>query len=357
MRDKLTIAFFIGVLGILSIGTFLIPKREYSYLENRYLMEQPQFTLKGYMNGDYTKNLDSYLADHVIGKDTMIFLKNIIDRGIGRMQLGGVYYTNNKYLEKYEMDEEKVNNEITEYNNWAEAVSLNAEFYILPVPVNSTIYANELPKFNDSDIQDTIIKDNITLLSDRIQMINVFDALKERKEEDIYFRTDHHWTMLGAYYAYREVASNMGLEIKPLDRYKKIQVNTDFYGSLFSRAPLYNVSPDKMELYIDETWNYEVKIQGEEKSSNTFIHEEALEGKDKYDVFFGGNYGYVTIYNHEKAEEKLLVIKDSYANSLIPYMISDFSEIHMVDPRYYKQDIGALIKKNEFDRILILKKI
>ncbi|WP_343209282.1 DHHW family protein [Anaerolentibacter hominis] len=355
MKNKLYILCFACILGIFSVGTIAGFGRTYSELENRYLESAPDFSVRNYFKGKVTAQVDAFVPDRLFGKDALIYTKTALDRLSGKRLLNEVYYRDGRYLENYKADWDEIEASVALYGQWARACE-DVPFFLLPVPVNSNIYQDQLPKSNECQDQNKVfawIREN---LDESVAYVDVVPALNGHKNEDIYFLTDHHWTMRGAGYAWQVFAEQSGGGVKEPDRFERTVLSEDFYGTLFSKAPVHKTPKDKVEVFQDPAVSYEVEIPEERRTVDSFLRMDRLKLKDKYAVFFGGNYGLATIRNKTGGEGKLLVIKDSYANVFVPFLIKDYKEIQMVDERYFKQNMADYIKAEGFDRVLILRK-
>jgi len=166
--------------------------------------------------------------------------------------------------------------------------------------------------------------------------------------DSIYFKTDHHYTSYGAYIAYREYCKYRGTEPKPLDSFNVVEFGKEFYGTMYSKAADFTTEPDTISVPTINEDNIEVS-----GGINKIYDYDALNRKDKYTIYFGGNYGVVNIRTKVDNGKRLLIIKDSYANSLVPYLTSEYEHITMVDPRFYTGSIGQVISDNGINEILI----
>ena len=192
-------------------------------------------------------------------------------------------------------------------------------------------------------------------LNKNIKMINAYKALENHKDEYIYYKTDHHWTTLGAYYTFLEAANTMKLDTSK-NKYEKMRVSNDFYGTLYSKSGYEVKSPDNIDIYIPKNKDDECVISfiDEQKKTASFYDSSKLNTKDKYAVFLGGNHPIVDIKTTSKSNKKILIFKDSYANSFVEFLTPYFSEIVMVDPRYYYDDIDKLISDKSITDMLFL---
>ena len=175
----------------------------------------------------------------------------------------------------------------------------------------------------------------------------------------MYYKTDHHWTSLGAYYAYVEIMNSWGLTPYPLDYFTRETVSEDFYGTTWSKAGMKWVGPDTIEFIRypgDDTLITEIVDTGEKLDG--LYDRDYLAVKDKYSSFIGGNNGHVRIYPAdgsplESERETLVLIKDSFGHSLAPFLAAHF-DLEIIDLRYYKLPAIDFVKETGADRVLIL---
>ena len=219
------------------------------------------------------------------------------------------------------------------------------------VPTASLILKDKLPQnaveYNQNEVLDTV-KNNITDAT----LIDLREKFFSHKDEYIYYKTDHHWTTLGAYYAYQEWCKYNGVHT---NNYTKEIITTEFKGSLYSKILNKNVEPDRIEIYQPiEKVNYEVSYNFNKTHSSSVYDFEKVKEKDKYQVFFGGNYPELKIRTSHKNGKNLLILKDSYANSFIPFLLGNYESICVIDMRYFKEDLKGYMEENEVSEILIL---
>src|SRR3712207_156474 len=216
----------------------------------------------------------------------------------------------------------------------------------------------------------------------------VYEELKNHKNEYIYYKTDHHWTTLGAYYAYEKLGDTMGYKPLQISDFNIEKVTDNFYGTLYSKGNYRDIEPDSIEIFKPKKQiDFNINYYDNKKTSGSLYEFNNLEKKDKYSVFLDGNHDLVTIKTIEKNTiyknkitkitkkksrksknkrkikleknkgikvKKLLVIKDSYAHSLVPFLTNHYDEIHMIDLRYFNDNINEYIKKNDIEDILLL---
>lgn len=354
------------VIGIVSAGSFLTKDREFSENENRYLAEAPEFSWDKVLEGEFQADLESYLNDQILGRDFWITAKTAIQKFIGDSDIGGAYVGKDGYdFEK--ITPESVDDELFQKNTQAVYRYLeyckNAgidekQISFLLVPTSGLVMEDKLPENARLFAQREYIESARAVIGDEY-FVDVTEELTEAaKEEQVYYRTDHHWTSTGALIAYEKWCNSTGISFPGADAYEKKIVTETFRGSLYSKILDYDSAYDSIWTFSKaaEAVDYGVTMDGEEKES--FYIDSKLEEKDKYTYFFGGNYGETVITNPSNQNgRKLLVIKDSFANCFVPIAAEDFEEVYMIDLRYFKGDMAAYLKEQSITDVLVLYNI
>ena len=362
----LTVLFSLFIGGIL-VGSLLAPDKEFSELENRYLQTPPKLSLEDLQSGKFMEDAEDYVNDHVIGRDFWVALKAWSERLSGKQENNGVYFGKEDTLLN-RLDEPSWE-DIPAQGGTAAQLGLNTSagyvndlVYNLDVPVyfgiipsSSEIWSDRLPEGAPTADEKAIID----RLYDTVQTftIDMYSALEEHKDEEIYYRTDHHWTSLGAYYGYTALMEAMGMEAAPLDESAKVTVSDSFYGTTFSTSGVRWVAPDHIDRYISGDG---VKVTGYPEGSpveSSLYVDSYLDKKDKYSSFLGGNQPLCVIETQHTDAPKVLVIRDSYSDSLAPFLTQSFSEIHLFDTRMNKTSIKAYVEENDIDQVVVLYSI
>ena len=181
-------------------------------------------------------------------------------------------------------------------------------------------------------------------------------ALKTASEkQQIFYRTDHHWTSQGAYIGYRDICKVLELNAADENSFD-IEVTKDFFGTSYSTSMYTLTKPDTIEIMRSKSTGgkAEVSIEDTKKiNSDNMFFTHALNTSDKYVVYLDGNHPLVNIKTEAKGG-KLLVIKDSFAHCLVPFLAENYSEITMIDLRYYKKPVSQLLSTGEYSQILFL---
>lgn len=340
----------------MSISYILFSDREFSESENRVLNKKPHFSLEEVISGQFTTNFEKYVSDQVALRDLWINIKSSAERLIGKKDNNGVYLGSDGYLlQMFSKPDLKIINENIDAINSFAAANPNVKKYFMLAPNSVKVLENKLPAYASPENQLEYIEKVKESVNSDIKFIDIYDALASKKNEYIYYKTDHHWTTLGAYYAYEKLGAEMGFTPNSQDFYDIKKATEGFYGTLYSKGGFRNIGPDSIELYTPKK-DEEIKLwyYDNEKSSDSLYKMENLNKKDKYTVFLDGNHSLIKISTKNDSGKKLVIIKDSYANSIVPFLTDHYSEIYMIDLRFYYDDINEFIKANGIDEALIL---
>lgn len=338
------------------VSYMLTPDREFSESENRVLSKKPEFTFEEVSSGRFTSNFEKYVSDQIPIRDLWINIKSGAEKLIGKKDNNGVYLGTDGYLLQMfsKPNLNIINKNVEGINSFAEANPDTNKFFML-VPNSVKVLEDKLPRFASPQDQLKYIEGVKESLNRDVNFIDIYDTLVSKKNEYIYYKTDHHWTTLGAYYGYERLGSAMGFIPNSEDFYNIKRVTEDFYGTLYSKGGFRNIEPDSIELYTPKK-NEEVELwyYDNEAKADSLYKMENLSKKDKYTVFQDGNHSIIKISTNNSSGKKLVIIKDSYANSLVPFLIDHYSQIYMVDLRYYYDDINEFIKENAIDDALLI---
>ena len=201
--------------------------------------------------------------------------------------------------------------------------------------------------------------------------INIYNTLKEHDSEYIYYRTDHHWTSLGAYYAYQSAGAELGYTPYELKDFTKETASTEFQGTLFSKTLDQSVTKDEIDFYTlaDNSVTPSMTTSNgfdKEDSHDSIFFRDYLNVKDKYASYTGQNVAVATISRNKASDAEnasntsdsgkrsILVIKDSYANSMMQFLINNYDTVTMIDLRYTNQSISNLVNVEDYDQVLFL---
>lgn len=354
-----TLAVSYILFSILLIGANILTKdKVFSESENRILTTKPKFTIDRLLEGRFTSKFEDYVVDQFIGRDFFTSIKINMDKLLGKKESNGVFLCNDEYLiENFiKPNEDTVVENLQAINNFANKYK-NIKQYMLVSPTAISILKDKLPMYAPVIDQEEYLQSYKEKLSESINFIDNYNILKKHSKEDIFYRTDHHWTSLGARYSYDELVKAMKLKETPNNYYESILVSHDFFGALSSKSGYKLKEGDNVKVFIPSDKNAEAVVVNyveEQEKTATLYSSEALEQKDNYQVFLKGNHPLVKIKTNAKNNKTLLIFKDSYANSFIPFLVKDFSKIIVVDSRYYYEDIDKLIESENISEVLYL---
>ncbi len=351
---------FIIVLFCLFLGGFggallLTSDKEFSELENRYLTQftPPKLGENGnVLNGKFMEEFEDYVTDQFPLRDAFVGLKAATERAVGKQENNGVFFgKQDTLLTRFEApDEGLVEKNTAAVDTFAQQAGVPVYFGL--IPTSTAIWADRLPANAPTEDQQTMIEsiyDGITA-----QTVDCYAALWEHRTEDIYYRTDHHWTTLGAYYGYAALMEAMGMEATPLEDYTPTVVSDQFYGTTFSSSGVRWVVPDSITAYVPEDGvTVESNFTGTLEEGRLYAPE-YLEKKDKYSYFLGGNQPLCILRTEHADGPRVLIVRDSYTDSLAPFLTADFSEIHLVDLRYNKTNLREYIQEHDIDCAVVL---
>ena len=344
---------FLCVCLSLGLYTLLRPAKDFSVRENRKLASFPRFTLSSLADGSYTKGLSSYFSDRFAGRDLWIQVNLGVKRASGQRENGSVYIGKNGqlYLFPEQPDSAGVKKNIEAINSFCKAFPKISQYVcIVPnaVSVQTKNLATSVPVYDQQKFLNSVSKRLKTA-----EFVDVTDALKAKEDGYIFYRTDHHWTSLGAFTAFGELAKAMKIDCSQM-KYKQVTVADSFTGTLSSKSGSFP-KPDSVEIYLPETETvYTVEYSGKNEKSTSIYSSQALKSNDKYTVFFGGNYPRIDIRTDSGTGRSLLVFKDSYFNCLAQFMWPYFDSITIIDPRYYYDYAGDIVRQEGITDVLYL---
>ncbi len=344
------------MLAVPGLLMLVLPQREYSANENRYLDKLPEVNASEIISGEFQEKVSNAFNDQFFIRDFMAGLSTSFKKYLGFKDIGGVYFAKDRYyIEKItdsDISKDQLVQNLMYLSYFAE--KQQADVYTMFVPSPGTVLNNKLPAFAPFYNADTFYNTASTILgAEYITDLRKVLSPGSNENGDFYFKTDHHWTLPGAYTAYKEYCKAAGLTAQPYSSFNPEKASSSFYGTLYSKAPGFITEPDNIyAVQTDLAANAEVTCDG--KKQTGIYNKEFLDKKDKYAYFFGGNYGRADIKTGSNTGKKLLVLKDSFANSFVPFLLNDYSYITMIDARYYNSPLHGTSLSENYDHILVL---
>lgn len=373
MKYKIMSAVFVMCLTAAFL-MFLTGKSDTSS-ENREAAKMPQLTAEQIKSGDFAKEFDNYVNDKIAYRNNIIELSQKIsllkgeeapegqiiraevDKGTGIKQSSNLLILNGTVMEMFEKNHAAADKYAKALNNLSEKTG-GAKLYSILVPTQLEFCEDMYSNLEDSQKEE--INYIYSQTNGSVNAVNVYDALKAHSNEYIYFRTDHHWTMRGAYYAYMEFCAATNSEGVNINDY---QMNTldEFNGYLSAYAKGFDLKPDIIEWYdVNERGNVDWSMRAYNDDGTSYTYRSTLYDKtqNNYDFFLGSDHSFACFTNSELPDGKtIVIICDSYANDFVPWMINNYKNVIIIDPRTYKSTIKNTIDEYNPDEVLVLNYI
>lgn len=338
-----TVIFLCLIMLAFFVGDLLQKDVFFSESENRILATKPKLSNDGVLSGEYMEQYEEYVNDQFVGRNTWIMLKTRMDLLLQKKEINGVYLAEGDYLiEQHPEDafeQATIDKKLALLKN---LVELYPQTRVMLVPTADNILTEKLPAFAPyfdqraflQQVRDTIGEESV---------IDMFAALEPHAGEEIYYRTDHHWTSLGAYYGYEAFTKAYKLPTRWYLKEEMQTVTDTFLGTLQSKLNL-PMEPEEIKIF-PRTLETKVQLTYDfGKKSNSFYSDSFLQGKNKYGYFLDDNHAIVEIERESFSQKVLFVIKDSYANSMIPLLAHHYQKIYVMDMRYYKGNLPEFMQ-------------
>lgn len=339
------IALFLAMIVLPSAFVFLGEDKNFSDNENRMLQTAPELRGDDILSGRFQENLTDYISDQFPARDVWTELGTRLKKAAGFKDIGGAYLgSDGYYMEKItpeDIDERKFASNLALINDFAEECGVPTS--ALLVPAAGTVISDKLPAHALMYDAEAMYDTACGMLTE-VNVPDLYSALAAAADKQIYYRTDHHWTWYGAYAAYREYMPDGAYSAQPE------LFSEDFLGTTYSKTLDPSAKTDSV--YIAPVADT-VRVSADGKDID-FYFSEAENEKDKYKVFQGGNYGQMRITGGCDNGKTLLIIKDSFANSLVPFLTADFENIIMLDMRYYMGSARQLVSQEGVDEVLFV---
>ncbi|MBQ2061275.1 MAG: hypothetical protein II458_01195 [Oscillospiraceae bacterium] len=342
------IAVAVILLG-LSLATLLLPDRTFSPNENRYLQQSPRLTADRVLSGKFSEETEKYESDQIALRDFWMGTASWFRRLAGKQDLGGVYLGKDGYyfarLTEDEFEQKQYEKNLRSVRAFFDGCADGVDCRMLPAPTPAEVLGDLLPA--NAPMYDAALRhEQLTQAVGADRVIDVHDALSAVDQP--YYRTDHHWTTEGARAAYEVwcTATGHALREMPLTA-----VTDSFRGTLYSKVLLPDSARDTISLPENATVR---SVDCDGTVTDSLYDRSKLAEKDQYAVFFGGNYGRVTIRTGVENGKTLLMVKDSFANAFVPFLTEDYETIIMLDLRYYAESVWDLMAEENVTDVLVL---
>jgi len=352
--ERLVTALFCVFLGGLLVWHVVMPDRDKSETENRTLAQLPEFSWEALKDGSYTSAIEEYFADQFPLRDQWTVVKARAEQLLGKTEFNGIYLCDDTLISKVEMsDAELAEKNLSYVQRLSEKAQANV--YLGLIPSAAEIWKDKLPA-NAPTLDQAAYLTQAAALG--VPMVDFYTTLFEHAEEDIFYRTDHHWTTRGAYYGYTAVMNALGRgeEVKDISAYQVEVASDDFSGTLYSTSGIHWLEPDDMQFWVEEDGLTVTDWRTGKPEAGRLYDRSYLTVKDKYSAFLGGNKPLCVIENAQGAG-KVLLVRDSYSDSLAPFLAEHFAEVHLLDLRYYRGSVAMYAQQAGIEDIVVLHSI
>jgi hypothetical protein len=388
LQTKLNISFFlVCVFGIGALNLFGSKSATVSTLEQRQIQARPVFTADHFFEGQYTRDFDNYFSDNfafrtslvqagsqlkglkgiegddgasifVQGGDNMAVDLNHKDGESSTSNSGSIKYLilKDRALTLFVYSAAAADQYADALNRFKASVGPDVRVLSLLAPTSSEFVDNE--KYKEMSSSQKLAFEHIDeKLDPSIVKVDAYGALESHSEEYVFFRTDHHWTALGAYYAYTSFMNAIGEKPVPLNKYKSEDIpnflGTAYKGTLSDKLKEH---PDTITYYPPfVTYKYAMHTTTNKKMERKVVDPAfAKSSSTFYAVFLGGDYPWGEISTANKNGKRIAVVKDSYANAFIPFLLPHYEKIYYIDPRYFQENMTGFVKKNGISDVLFL---
>lgn len=354
----LLVLFFLLLFGY-TVLNFCWPKRTELPLENRKAASFPTVTVEGILDGSWGKAFGTWMQDQFAFRDQWVNLQRAADEILlQKKEEGGILIGKDGWMftEQFTVTDTalaQLDKNIASVKEFSSRYPGKVTFMLAPSA--AVIYPDKLPAGAPMIDENAMLDSIFTQIGETADVIDLRGAFASRKDEYLYYFTDHHWTTNGAYRAYEEFCALKGLT--PFDRTAHASEDVEeFYGTHYSSTRLWNAKADTITWYPLENQMTVYKIIGEAQyepmETGPLVKTEKFATHDKYAAFLGGNNGYSVIEGN--GEDSILVVKDSYANCFVPYLTDNYARIGVVDFRNFAYGLDSTIESEGYDEILIL---
>ncbi len=343
----LTTGLLAGGVLVLSITFLLSPKQDFSENENRYLATFPSFVWEDVKSGQYMEDLSAWLSDHFPFRNFFMGMKADTEIALGKKEINQVYIAEDDYLiEAFQTPTgtERIADTLHKFYKKIDKTGIDTRLMLVPTAIY--VHSDKLPKhapvISQMDTAQTIYeKSGIPAIDCSKQL------LEASKTKQLYYYTDHHWTTTGAYEGYLSYCEAKGLTPVSTEDMQAKTVTEEFYGTIYSKVNDYNHRADSITIYTNPADTLTVNYTDTQEVTDSLYNLDYVEKKDKYSLFLNNLHTLIEITNETaESDRELVLIKDSYANSMVPFLAHHYKKIYVFDTRYYKQGPSSFIAEH-----------
>lgn len=364
----ITVMMITIMILIFGIWFLISPKQEFSENENRQLALAPVYTFQSLKDGSYMTSIQKYLSDHFPIRDEFMTLKTKAEILTGKEEINNIYIADDGYLiEAYSAPKQK-EKIIGQFGKLYQNITTDAKnnISLMLVPTAVTVYNDKLPAAapDKGNLKQLATMDAIYEALPEIKRIDCYQGLSAQAQSEkgdanaasLYYHTDHHWTTFGAYIAYRQYCEAMGITPLEESAFTKTVVTNSFKGTVYSKLNDTTVPGEEITIYENPENRLTVNYQDSEEVTDSLYNKDYLSKKDKYSMFLNNLHPLIEITNETADSDKVMVlVKDSYANSIVPFLVNHYKKIYVFDTRYYRFGPASFINEHpEVTDVLIL---
>lgn len=390
--EVLTVSLITAFILCFSVWCLVAPKQTFSENENRALASWPVYSFTALKDGSYMSGVQTYLSDHFPLRDPFMTLKTKYEMLTGREEINDIYLAKDGYyIEAYKTPKQQ-KKIITQFQKLQDAITTGAKenVRVMLVPTAISTYNAKLPGSapDRGVLRQVDTMNEIYAALPNMQKVDAWSALQTAAAQEntdrtlasgdadgaqpvaeagitgcdasaadgLYYHTDHHWTTHGAYVGYQAYCDAAGLSPIPEADFQKTCVTTDFHGTIFSKLHDSTVPGDAITLYEYPANQLTVSYPDTGEVTDTLYNRDYLAQKDKYSMFLNNLHPLVEITNATAdSDRQLVLIKDSYANSMVPFLVNHYQKIYVFDTRYYRFGPSSFINEHpEVTDVLLL---
>lgn len=348
---------FVICIFLFMLLNVIVQDKEMSEQQNKMLAQRPRLSLEGVVSGTYMERYEHYLKDQFAGSEVLKKLQVSLKRIGGSKLENGIYIgKENQLMEEILVpDQETLAENIEAIQQFANA-NKDLNLYMILVPNAANILSDKLPQLATVEDQNVLFSLVEKQLDSSVRWIDAASVLEQHDEEYIYYRTDRNWTSLGAFYVFASCCETLGIDASAQSTFVAYPVSTTFEGILSAKSGVEVKEKDNIYIYVQKENAGEVVINyvDEQRKTTSLYDSSKLDTRNQYELFLGGDTSLIDIKTVSTSERRLLLVKDSFANSFVPFLEPYFREIVMVDPRYYSGTIDEIMDAYRITDVMFL---
>lgn len=356
ITSRITAVVTLSIIAAFCLMTLFGKKEAFSFAENRQLSNIPEISLSGLYDGSDTARLGNYVTDHFSGRETWLSAQTRMQAELSEQIVNGIYIGKSRLLDAEVSSRTPASLNADIFIRFAE--NYDGTVYFSVIPSSSGVYGDILQAHGMSRSDSQQISAFYEFLTGDIRKIDAYNILKTLNENYVYYRTDTKWTTYGAYCVYKSVIQKLGFLPTSYDKYSIEHITDNFKGNLYKKVISAKVVPDIIDIYDYADGAVVVSCEKTTKGGNIVKSElydrNMINSSDMYSVFLGEPAPLIKIKTSIKNNKKLLVVKDSYANCFIPFLIQHYSEIAVVSPEDMQKGLSEYINVNDYSQTLFL---